>query len=179
MGIFSHKETFIPNLWHMMAWTQLVVQVRPSSFCKQCFIHLYLDVSSWELSIPIRQLFAQGSLFYFRPVRSHITHQVSQWGCWSRAVHALADSTQPLSFNSLSCIWFLQRILFTSAFFSFVYYSNLLFSRSSTVTTSDVYGYGIFDSWILRTCEDYELLSSQSCPLNNLENIVKFIVSLA
>jgi len=36
----------------------VVVQVRPSLFCKQCFIHLYADVSSWELSIPIRQLFA-------------------------------------------------------------------------------------------------------------------------
>jgi len=58
--------------------TQLVVQVRPSLFCKQCFIHLYPDISSWELSIPISQLFARGSLFYFCPVCSHIMRQVSR-----------------------------------------------------------------------------------------------------
>ena len=34
------------SLWHMTARTQLVVQVRHSLFCKQCFIHLHPDISS-------------------------------------------------------------------------------------------------------------------------------------
>lgn len=48
-----------------------------------------------------------------------------------------------------------------------------------SLTTSDPCDYGIFDSWISLICENYQLLSSQSCPLNNLENIFKLIVSLA
>jgi len=65
-------------MWRMTAQTQLVVQVRQSLFCKQCFIRLYPDVSSWELSIPIRQLFGWVFLFYCCPICSHITRQVSQ-----------------------------------------------------------------------------------------------------
>jgi len=71
---------------------------------------MYLNVSSWELSVLRRQLFARGSLFYFCPIWSHIPHQVSRWGCWSRAAHALAGSTQPLFFNSWSCTRLLQHI---------------------------------------------------------------------
>lgn len=48
-----------------------------------------------------------------------------------------------------------------------------------SLTANDACDYGKFDSWILLTCENYKLLSSQSCPLNDSGYIFKLIVSLA
>jgi len=40
------RGLLIDSLWHMMAQTPLVVEVRQSLFYRQCFMHHYLDVSS-------------------------------------------------------------------------------------------------------------------------------------
>jgi len=118
----------------MTARTQLVVQVRQSLFCKQCFIHLYPDVSSLGTFYPDEAAICMSSystsvrsvaLSYARSVNEVADHALSM--CWL-AVHnhcfltpyhvldSFSTSTSPVYFSI-----FLFCLLQQSAFVPFLY----------------------------------------------------------